>query len=300
MPIVISREIPAYQILLKENVFVMPEVRAIKQDIRPVEIAILNLMPTKVETETQLIRLLSNTPLQVNLTLIKTASYTGKNTSLDHLNRFYKDFDEIKNKHFDGMIITGAPVETLDFDDVLYWDELKKIMEFSKSNVTTTMHICWGAQAGIYYHYGINKHEFDKKLFGIFKTKKEVPFDPLLKGLDDEFNIPNSRYTYNNDEEIRSEQRLTVLASSDEAGVSIIKSIDNKNIFMFGHSEYDRDTLKKEYLRDLEKGLQTEKPKNYFINENLDVVNNWTSTANILFSNWLNYYVYQVTPFSFD
>ncbi len=298
MPIVIQKDIPAYKIMQSENVFVMPYVRAVAQDIRPIEIAIVNLMPTKIVTETQLIRLLSNSPLQINLTLITTSSYTSKNTSSEHLEKFYKSFDEIKDKPFDGLIITGAPVETLEFEDVEYWSELKKIMEFSKTKVTSTIHICWGAQAGLKYHYNIDKHEFDKKLFGVFENHSEVNFDPLLKGLDDKFYVPNSRHTYVNETDIRNCNKLRVLASSKDTGPSIIKSVDNKNFFMFGHSEYDKETLKAEYFRDLEKGLAIEKPQNYFCDDKFTINNNWSSTANIIFSNWLNYYVYQVTPFS--
>ena len=297
MPIVISKDIPAYKIMQEENVFVMPHSRAIAQDIRPIEIAIVNLMPTKIETETQLIRLLSNSPLQINLTLINTTTYTSKNTSSKHLDKFYKSFEDIKNSSFDGLIITGAPVETLEFDDVEYWSELCKIMEFSKTNVTSTIHICWGAQAGLYYHYNINKKLFNKKLFGIFENVCEVDFDPLLKGLDDKFYIPNSRHTYIKEDDIRNCSIIKVLASSLESGPSILKSYDNKNFFLFGHSEYDKETLKKEYFRDIEKGLDIEKPQNYFIDDEFNVNNNWSSTANIIFSNWLNYYVYQVTPF---
>lgn len=297
MPIVIPKRMPAFKIMQKENVFVMPYARAVSQDIRPIEIAIVNLMPTKIETETQLVRLLSNSPLQINLTLIKTSTHISKNTSQEHLNEFYKEFDDIKDKFFDGLIITGAPVETLPFSEVEYWEELKKIMAYSKKNVTSTLHICWGAQAGLYYRYGIDKHKLDKKLFGIFKTTKEVEFDPLLKGIDDEFYIPHSRHTYVNDADIRACSKLEVLASSVDTGASIIKSKDNKNFFLLGHSEYDRDTLKNEYFRDVERGLEIEKPQNYFVNDNLDVINKWSGTANLLFSNWLNYYVYQITPF---
>lgn len=301
MPIVIPKDIPAFPVLKKENVFVMAKKRAEAQDIRPIEIAIVNLMPTKVETETQLMRLLANTPLQVNLTLIKTATYKSTNVSVDHMERFYKTFDEICDQKFDGMIVTGAPVETMDFDEVIYWEELKKIMDFADKNVTSTIYICWGAQAALYHYYGIGKKALAKKMFGIFPNRAAVQYDPLLKGLNDTFNIPHSRHTEIDSDAVRAEKKLRVLAEGEDCGLSIVKSRDDKKFFFFGHSEYDRETLKNEYLRDKAKGLSIEQPKNYFIGGNINEIDfSWKSTANLLFYNWLNHYVYQVTPFNLE
>ena len=301
MPIVISKEIPAYSALQSENIFVMSDERAFRQDIRPLEIAILNLMPTKVETETQFMRLLSNSPLQVNITLVYTESYKSKNTAAAHLEKFYKTFDEIKDKHFDGMIITGAPVETMPFEEVLYWDELKKIFDFADRNVTSTIYICWGAQAALYYHYGIQKYLLPEKLFGIFPHRKRLEqHDPLLKGVDDIFYIPHSRHTTVHLQDVEKITELIVLSESDETGLSIAKSKDNKKIFLTGHMEYDRDTLRREYERDLAKGLPIRPPLNYFTDDSCTEVRvTWTSAANLFYTNWLNYYVYQVTPFRF-
>ena len=301
MPIVIPKDIPAFPVLKKENVFVMAKKRAEAQDIRPIEIAIVNLMPTKVETETQLMRLLANTPLQVNLTLIKTATYKSTNASVDHMDRFYKTFEEIKDVKFDGMIVTGAPVETMSFDEVIYWEELKKIMDFADKNVTSTIYICWGAQAAMYHYYGIGKKPLSKKLFGIFANKAKVQYDPLLKGLNDTFNIPHSRHTEIDADGVRAEKKLRILAEGEDCGISIVKSRDDKKFFFFGHSEYDRETLKNEYLRDKAKGLSIEQPKNYFIGGNINEIDfSWKATANLLFYNWLNHYVYQVTPFNLE
>ena len=301
MPIIVPKDIPAAKILSAENIFVMNDKRANMQDIRPLEIVILNLMPTKIVTETQLMRLLSNSPLQVNVTLVSTETYVGKNTSLEHLERFYKPFSEIKNKKFDGMIITGAPVEEIEFSEVKYWDELKEIFEFAKTNVTSTLFICWGAQAGLYYYYGIEKHKLDKKLFGIFEHKKLVKYDRLLKGTDDRFYMPHSRHTTVYEEDIKNCKDLVLLSSSKKAGASIIRSKDNKFIFITGHAEYDRDTLEKEYLRDLEKGLDIEPPENYYLNgKNGEIKMNWVSTANLIYMNWLNHYVYQITPYEIN
>ena len=297
MPILIPKNIPAYDILEHENVFVMNETRAQTQDIRPIEILILNLMPTKIETETQLSRLLANTPLQVKLTLLRTATHNPKNTSETHLHEFYKSFDEIKDKNFDGMIITGAPVEQLEFEEVEYWDELTMIFDFANTNVTSTMYLCWGAQAALYYHYGIKKHLLPKKLFGIYPHKKMVKYEALLNGIDDIFYCPQSRHTAINDDDLLNNENLIDLGKSDDAGVTIIKSKDNKKIFNLGHLEYDKYTLDKEYKRDLAKGLPIEEPKNYYFGDDVNVL--WRSTANILFYNWLNYYVYQVTPYEF-
>ena len=299
MPIVIPGSLPAFETLSEENIFIINEERSIHQDIRPLEIVIVNLMPTKIETETQLLRLLGNSPLQVNITLLKTNSYVSKNTSEDHLSSFYNVFDDIKDKRFDGMIITGAPIETLQFEDVDYWNELEKIMEFSKTNVTSTFHICWGAQAGLYYHYGINKYPLKKKMFGIYKHTLNNPKNKLLRGFDEVYNAPHSRYTEIKKEDIDKVDDLEILSESEEAGVYVVASKNVKQIFVTGHSEYDKNTLKKEYTRDKEKGLEIGVPINYFKNDdpNLEPIVTWKSHAHLIFSNWLNYCVYQETPF---
>lgn len=296
MPIVIHRDIPAYDILKQENIFVMGKDRALSQDIRPIEIAILNLMPTKKVTETQLMRLLSNSPLQINITLLATESYTSKNTPLEHLHKFYKPFSKIKNKKLDGLIITGAPVETMEYNDVKYWNELEEIFDYAKTNVTSTIFICWGAQAALYHYYGIGKKPLDKKLFGVYPHIKEAKFEPLLKGMDDIFYLPHSRYTTIDAESIKACAELELLAYSKDAGAGIVKSKDNKFVFIFGHAEYDRETLDIEYKRDVEKGLDTAKPEKYY-NEDGSINMSWASTANLLYVNWLNYFVYQVTPY---
>lgn len=301
MPIIVPKDIPAAKILQSENIFVMNDNRAMQQDIRPLEIAILNLMPTKEVTETQLMRLLSNSPLQVNLTLISTESYVGKNTPHEHLEKFYKSFSEIKNRKFDGMIITGAPVEEIDFKEVKYWDELESIFEFARTKVTSTLFICWGAQAALHYYYGIEKHVLPKKLFGVYKHKKLEPFERLLKGTDDRFFMPHSRHTTVYEEDILACKDLVLIASSKEAGAGIIRSKDDKFIFITGHAEYDRDTLEKEYLRDREKGLDIEVPENYYVNgKDGEIKMCWTSTANLIYMNWLNHYVYQLTPYEIE
>jgi homoserine O-succinyltransferase len=299
MPIVIPGSLPAFETLSEENIFIINEERSIHQDVRPLEIAIVNLMPTKIETETQLLRLLGNSPLQVNITLLKTNSYVSKNTSEDHLSSFYNVFDDIKDKRFDGMIITGAPIETLQFEDVDYWNELEKIMEFSKTNVTSTFHICWGAQAGLYYHYGINKYPLKKKMFGIYKHTLNNPKNKLFRGFDEVYNAPHSRYTEIKKEDIDKVDDLEILSESEEAGVYVVASKNVKQIFVTGHSEYDKNTLKKEYTRDKEKGLEIGVPINYFKNDdpNLEPIVTWKSHAHLIFSNWLNYCVYQETPF---
>lgn len=298
MPIIVPKDIPAAKTLQAENIFVMNEKRALTQDIRPLEIAILNLMPTKIVTETQLMRLLSNSPLQVNITLISTETYTGKNTPVEHLKKFYKPFSEIKNKKFDGMIITGAPVEEIDFSEVKYWDELKEIFEFTKTNVNSTMFICWGAQAALNYFYGIEKHKLPEKLFGIYEHKKLVNYDRLLKGTDDRFYMPHSRHTTIYSEDIINCKDLVLLASSKKAGASIIRSKDNKFIFITGHAEYDRNTLELEYKRDIERGLDIAPPENYYVNgKSGEIKMCWASTANLIYMNWLNHYVYQLTPY---
>lgn len=299
MPIVIPKELPASKILNEENIFIMNKERAENQDIRPIEILILNLMPTKIETETQLIRLLGNTPLQVKVTLLKTKSYVSKNTSSDHLDSFYKTFDEVKDNKYDGLIITGAPIETLPFEEVEYWDELTQIMEFSKKHVTSTFHICWGAQAGLYYHHGIKKHEIGHKMFGVFKHKRLSETNQLLRGFDNNFYVPHSRYTMNLEEEILKIPELEILAKSEESGVYLVATKDMKQIFATGHSEYAENTLAKEYFRDVNSGVDTKIPVNYFTDDDpekgVDV--KWRGHGNLLFSNWINYCVYQMTPF---
>ena len=301
MPIVIPKDIPAFSVLKKENIFVMPKKRAESQDIRPIEIAVVNLMPTKVETETQLLRLLANTPLQVNLTLIKTATYKSTNTSEKHMERFYKTFDEVRDTRFDGMIVTGAPVENLDFKEVAYWEELKAIFDYADTMVTSTIYICWGAQAAMYHYYGIEKKPLPKKLFGVFKNRASVAYEPLLKGLNDTFSIPHSRYTEIDSDAVRANKKLRVLAEGARSGISIIKSRDDRKFFFFGHSEYDRETLKNEYMRDKEKGLKIDPPENYFIDGDVNRIDmSWNSTGNLLFYNWLNHYVYQVTPYNLE
>lgn len=300
MPIVIPKDLPAYKILKDENIFVMKTARATKQDIRPLEIAIVNLMPTKIETETQLVRLLSNSPLQVNITLIKTSSYKSKHISESHMERFYNSIDDIKSKYFDGMIVTGAPVEKLDYEKVLYWDELKQIMDYAKTNVTSTIYICWSAQAALKYYHDIDKVDLSDKLFGVFPYKAKMKNEPLLKGMDDHFYIPMSRYTDINLDQLKNEKSLRVIAESDK-GVAIIKSKDNRTFYFLGHSEYDRDTLQKEYLRDLEKGLKINMPVNYFVGGDINKIDcKWRSTANLIYYNWLNYYVYQETPYRIE
>ena len=301
MPIIVPKDIPASKILKSENIFVMNEARAQMQDIRPLEIAILNLMPTKEVTETQIMRLLSNSPLQVNITLISTESYVGKNTPIEHLQRFYKSFSEIKHNKYDGMIITGAPVENVDFKDVKYWEELEGIFEFAKTNVTSTMFICWGAQAALYHYYGIKKYPLDKKLFGVFKHKKVVKYDKLLKGTDDRFYIPHSRHSEVREEDVKKCKDVVIVATSKEAGPAIIRSKDDKFIFITGHAEYDRETLELEYLRDKNKGLEIDVPYNYYVDDKVgEIKMSWVSTANVIYMNWLNHYVYQTTPYEIE
>jgi homoserine O-succinyltransferase len=302
LPINIPRDLPAKTILQGENIFVMDEERAYKQDIRPLNIAILNLMPEKEKTETQLLRLLGNSPLQVNVALLHPKTHRSKNTKAEHLQNFYRTFDEIKNRKFDGMIITGAPIEHLEFEKVNYWSELQEIMDFSKENVTSTLHICWGAQAGLYHHYNIQKHPLEKKMFGVFSHQILVQNTRLLRGFDDIYYVPHSRYTDINREEIEKAADLDLFTYSDEAGVCLVASKDRKHVFLTGHPEYDSYTLAGEYRRDIRKGLQIEVPKNYFRNNNPEEqpVNTWRSHANLLFVNWLNYYVYQETPYIWE
>ena len=302
MPIKIPNKLPATETLINENIFVITETRALTQDIRPLKILLLNLMPTKIETETQLARLLGNTPLQVELEFLQTATYAATHTSSDHMISFYKTFDQIKDKKFDGMIITGAPVEHMEFEEVAYWKELCEIMEWSKKNVTSTFHICWGAQAGLYYHYGIKKHRIDKKMFGIFKHKVDHKSSILFRGFDDEFMVPHSRHTTVLEEDIRKCDQLKILSTSEEAGVYVVATDRGRQIFVTGHSEYDANTLKKEYERDKNLGLDIDIPKNYFPNDDdtKEPMVSWRSSANLLYSNWLNYFVYQVTPYNID
>ena len=299
MPIKIPNDLPAKETLLQEHVFTMDENMAYHQDIRPLKIAIMNLMPKKIETETQLLRLLSNSPLQVEVTLIHPKTHVSKNTSASHLNTFYVNFDDIKKMKYDGLIITGAPVELLEFEKVEYWSELCDVMEWSKTNVTTTLHLCWGAQAGMYYHYGVQKHPLPQKMFGIFEHKSENEFVRLLRGFDDCFYVPHSRYTTTSIEEVKKIPQLDILATSEEAGLCICASHDRRQIFMTGHLEYDRDTLKNEYFRDHERGLDTAIPQNYFPEDNPENIPTfqWKSHAYLLYANWLNYYVYQATPY---
>lgn len=299
MPIQIPNHLPAAGILQQENIFVMTQDRAVSQDIRPLEIVLLNLMPTKVVTETQLSRLLGNTPLQVHLELMHTTSHTSKNVSKDHLLSFYKTFDELKDKKFDGMVITGAPVEQMQFEDVDYWPELCRIMEWSKTNVHSTFHICWGAQAGLYYHYGIPKRPLDEKLFGVFAHHADYKRAILLRGFDDVFYAPHSRHTTVLREDIEKCPELRILASSEEAGVYIAMTGQGKQVFVTGHSEYDPETLGLEYHRDKSLGLPIQVPKNYYPNndDQAEPIVRWRGHANLLFSNWLNYLVYQTTPY---
>ena len=291
MPVRISRELPAYAQLTNENIFVMSEQRAVSQDIRPLKLAILNIMPTKIVTETQLLRLLGNTPLQVDVTFLRTSTHASKNTPLEHLESFYRTFEQIRGQKFDGLIITGAPVERLEFNQVNYWDELKDIMSWSKNNVYSTMHICWGAQAGLYYNYGIEKHVLDKKLSGVFLHQTLGGSQKLIRGYDDYFYAPHSRYTGVKREDVDKHPELTVLAQSEQAGVYLIIGRNGREVYIMGHPEYDNDTLALEYRRDLEKGISPEIPENYFPDGNVNErpLNLWRVHANLLFSNLLNY-----------
>ena len=299
MPIVIDKNIPAYSILRDEHIFVMDKERAGTQDIRPIEIAILNLMPTKKETETQFMRLLSNSPLQVNVTLIHTESYRSKNTEAEYLDRFYQPFENVKDRHFDGMIITGAPVEELEYSEVAYWEELTRLFDFSQTNVTSTIFICWGAMAALNYFYGIPKRMLEKKLFGVFPHVKSETANPLMRGVSDEFHMCHSRYSTISEHDVRNVSALNILATSRQAGVSVISNATHKQVFVLGHMEYDRDTLKREYDRDVAKGMDIALPYRYFVDDSHEKINmNWSSTANLFYNNWLNF-VYQTTPYSF-
>lgn len=299
MPINIPKKLPAREILEEENIFVMDDERAITQDIRPLNILILNLMPEKERTETQLLRLLGNTPLQVNVQFLKTDSYDSKHTDKQHLEQFYTTFSKIKDQKFDGMIITGAPVELLEFEQVKYWSELTEIMEWTRQNVTSTLHICWGSQAALYYHYGIGKFELSQKCSGIYSHQVYANNEMLLRGFDDIFYAPHSRYTDVSITEIQNHPQLKLLAASHDAGALLIASNDRKHVMITGHLEYESNTLALEYSRDVQKGLKIHMPKNYFPNNdpNQPPVNSWRSHGHLFFSNWLNYYVYQETPF---
>ncbi|HDR6952910.1 MULTISPECIES: homoserine O-acetyltransferase MetA [Bacillus cereus group] len=299
MPIIIDKDLPARKVLQKENIFVMTKERAETQDIRALKIAILNLMPTKQDTEAQLLRLIGNTPLQLDVHLLHMESHLSRNVTQEHLTSFYKTFRDVENEKFDGLIITGAPVETLAFEEVDYWEELKHIMEYSKKNVTSTLHICWGAQAGLYYHYGVPKYPLKEKVFGVFEHEVCEQHVKLLQGFDELFFAPHSRHTEVRENDIRGVKELTLLANSEEAGVHLVIGPEGRQVFALGHSEYSCETLKQEYERDRDKGLNIDVPKNYFKHNNPDEkpLVRWRSHGNLLFSNWLNYYVYQETPY---
>lgn len=302
MPIKIPDNLPAKEILHQENIFTMDETIAFHQDIRPLRIAIMNLMPLKETTETQILRLIGNTPLQIEFVLLHPKTYTSKNTSAEHLKMFYKTFEDIKDEKVDGMIITGAPVEQMDFEDVQYWDELKQIMDWNKENVTSTLHICWAAQAGLYHHFGVPKHSLEDKMFGVFPHTVGKPNTKLLRGFDEVFQVPQSRHTEVHREDIERYPQLEILSESEEAGVYIVATRDGRQIFVTGHSEYDACTLKWEYDRDVSRGLPIKVPKNYYPNDDPSRNPNitWRAHANLLFSNWLNYYVYQETPYDWN
>ena len=299
MPIKIPNLLPATSTLEAENIFVMTETRALSQDIRPLQILLLNLMPTKIDTETQLARVLGNTPLQIELELIAPASHVSKNTAQEHMLTFYKSFDDVKHRSFDGLVITGAPVELMEFEEVDYWPELCRIMEWSKTNVHSTLHICWGAQAGLYYHYGIQKRTLERKLFGVFRHTVEEPNFILFRGFDDSFMVPHSRNTTVDREDIEAVPELKILAASPEAGVYAVKTEQGRQVFVMGHAEYDRDTLKKEYLRDVAAGVDIGLPENYFPEDDpsREPEVTWRSCAHLLYGNWLNYCVYQTVPY---
>ena len=302
MPIKIQSDLPVKEILEKENIFVMDEGRAVHQDIRPIRILILNLMPLKEETELQLLRSLSNTPLQVDVSFMMVATHESKNTATSHLNKFYETFDQVKAHKYDGMIITGAPVEQMEFEEVDYWEELKEIMEWTKTNVTSTIYLCWAAQAGLYYHYGLKKKMMDHKVFGLFRHRVKNRRVPLVRGFDDEFFAPHSRHTEVAAEDIHACDALTILAESEEAGVFLCMAMDGRQIFVMGHPEYDRVTLDGEYKRDKGKGLDIKLPENYYPENDPDnkPLLLWRAHANNLYTNWLNYYVYQATPYDLD
>ncbi len=301
MPIRTQKDLPAKEILERENIFVMDETRAMHQDIRPISIVIVNLMPLKEDYELQILRSLSNTPLQVDVSFVMSASHESIHTSVSHLNKFYQPFKDIRHKNFDGLIITGAPVENLEYEEVDYWEEICGVMEWSKTHVTSTMYVCWGAQAGLYYHYGIKKYPLEKKMFGVYSHRVLNRKIPLVRGFDDMFYAPHSRHTAIRREDIAAQQELTILAESGEAGVFLVINQDGSEIYVMGHPEYDRLTLSSEYFRDKDKGLPIELPKNYFPEDDPSVrpMLQWRSHGNILYANWLNYYVYQQTPYDF-
>jgi len=300
MPIRVQNELPVREKLEQENIFVMDEHRAMHQDIRPIRIGLLNLMPLKEDTELQILRSLSNSPIQVDVVFVHVTSHVSKNTPASHISKFYQSFEEIKDMNFDGFIITGAPIEQLPFEDVTYWEELTRIMEWTKTRVTSTLHLCWGAQAGLYYHYGIDKTMLPEKLFGVYKHQVRNRKTPLVRGFDDIFYAPHSRYTTNNKEQLEADDRITILADSEEADVFLCMAEEGRQIFAFGHPEYDRMTLDFEYKRDQAKGLGTKIPVNYYPDDDPDQVPHlmWRANANNLYSNWINYYVYQSTPYS--
>ena len=302
MPIKIQDDLPAKSVLEDEHIFVMTETRALSQDIRPLKIVILNLMPTKIETETQILRRLSNTPLQIEITLLQTATHESKNVSEEHMIAFYQEFDQIKDENYDGMIITGAPVEMMPYEEVEYWDELCEIMEWSKTHVHSTFHICWGAQAGLYYHYGIAKEPLPEKLSGVYCHRVTHKGSILFRGFDDTFMVPHSRYTTVDRQAILDEPRLKILAESDVAGIYAVSTHGGRQVFITGHSEYDADTLLGEYLRDKRAGLNPKVPENYFPDDDdtRQPLCTWRSGANLLYSNWLNYFVYQATPYELE
>ena len=299
MPLILPKNLPAAEALERENIFVMPEERARNQDIRPLRIVVVNLMPTKIATETQLARLLASTPLQVVLTFLRTGTHQSKNTSENHLQAFYRTVDEVMGERFDGMIITGAPVEQMPFEEVDYWPELCRIMDFSKKNVWSTLHVCWGAQAGLYHHFGIRKQPLDEKMFGIFTNRVTRPSSPLVRGFDEIFYAPHSRHTTVSREDVLATPQVRVLAESDEAGLYLMATDSGRQIFVTGHPEYDRMTLDSEYRRDLARGLAIQPPAHYYADDDpgRDVLFRWRGHAHLLYSNWLNYYVYQQTPY---
>ena len=302
MPIKVKQNLPARDILENENIFVMTDTRAMTQDIRPLKVLVLNLMPTKIVTETQILRKLSNTPLQIEVEFLQTVTYQSQHTDESHLNEFYKTFDDVKDDYYDGLVITGAPLDFVDYEDVDYWDELKEIMEWTKTHVTSTLHLCWGAQAGIYYHYGIDKTQLPEKMFGVFKHHVRNRRIPLVRGFDDAFYAPHSRHTEIPLEQVEADERLTILADSKEAGLFLCMAEEGRQIFVMGHPEYDRMTLDAEYKRDLSKGLDIQMPVNYYPDNDPDQKPEliWRSHANNIYTNWLNYYVYQTTPYDLE
>lgn len=302
MPLKLPKNLPAIETLKRENIFVMDSERASQQDIRPLRICVLNLMPIKEQTENDLVRVLSNTPLQLEVTFMMVSQHVSKNTPIEHIERFYTPFTELRNQKFDGFIVTGAPLEQMDYEEVTYWKELQEIFDWASTHVTSTMYICWAAQAGLYHFYGVPKYQLDKKMFGVFRHLKNDPMNPIFHGFDDEFYVPHSRHSEVRRDDILAHPELTILAESPESGVYMVMARGGREIFLTGHSEYAPDTLDKEYRRDLSKGLSIEKPLGYYRNDDPDQgpLVRWRSTANLLFGNWLNYFVYQMTPFNID